>query len=219
MMAASPWITVVGVSNDVLQRGLTSTAASRFYVSLAQRGGFRYMNVVFKTRPGAEVSIEALRAAIRRVDPTVPFEGVTSMDQRISDSLRIRTFNTILMAGFALVALMLATGGLYGTLRYVVERRTKEVGIRMALGGGPGRMMGLMLRHGIALAGVGIILGVPLAMLTSRFTEALLFGVTPTDPPTLLTVSMLLLVVATVASYLPARRVTQVDPVDTLRHE
>jgi len=177
------------------------------------------MTIVFKNRPGTEVSGEALRRAIHRVDPTVPFEGITSMDQRISDSLRIRTFNTVLMAGFALVVLILATAGLYGTVRYVVERRTKEVGIRIALGGEPAGMMGLMLRQGIALAGGGIILGLPLARLTSRFTEAMLFGVTPTDPLTLVMVSVLLLGVATVACYVPARRVTQVDPVDALRDD
>ena len=177
------------------------------------------MNVVFKTRPGAEVPTQALREAIHRVDPTVPFDGITSMDQRISDSLRMRTFNTALMAGFALVALMLATGGLYGTVRYVVERRTKEVGIRIALGGEPGRMMGLMLRHGIALAGGGIALGLPLAIVTSRFTESMLFGVTPADPRTLALVAVLLLVTATVACYVPARRVTRVDPVDALRDD
>lgn len=219
MSAASPWTTVVGVSNDVLQGGLTSAATSRFYVAFAQSGWFRYMNVVLKTRPGAEASIEALREAVHRVDPTVPFEGVTSMEQRISDSLRMRTFNTVLIVGFALVALVLATGGLYGTLRYVVERRTKEVGIRIALGGEPVRMIGVMLRHGIALAVGGIALGLPLAALTSRLVDALLFGVTPTDPQTLATVSALLLVVATVASYLPARRVARIDPVDVLRNE
>ncbi|HSG08663.1 MAG TPA: ABC transporter permease [Longimicrobiales bacterium] len=215
----APWVTVVGVSNDVRQEGLTTAAEPQYYVPFSQNGWFRYMNVVFKTRPGTDVPLEALRQAIHRVDGTIPFEGVTSMQHRISDSLKTRRFVTWLMASFALIALILATGGLYGTQRYAVERRTKEFGIRLAVGGLPASMMVQMVRYGVCLAAGGILVGLPVAVVASRLLDRLLFGVTATDPGTLATASALMLLGAALVAWIPARRVTRVDLVEVLRNE
>ena len=139
------------------------------------------------------------------------------MDDILDRSLASRRFSADLVGGFAGLALLLASIGIYGLLAYMVSQRSREIGIRMALGAQRAEILGMFLRQGVALAGVGIVAGLVLAASTASMMASLLYGVRPHDPAVFLTVPLLLLAVAALASYLPARRATKVDPMIALR--
>ena len=220
--SGSPWYSVVGVVSDVKQMGLEREAPLAIYVpySQAPRPFFlSFMTIVARTDSNPLDMANALRRAVQAVDPDMPLFDVTSMEQLVSKSVATPRFNTFLLVGFASLALMLAVVGIYGVTAYSVTQRTHEIGIRMALGAKRSDVMRMVVRHGLRLAGWGTGIGVVAALAVSNVLRSMLFGVQPTDPLTYLTVAAALIGVSLLASYIPARRATKVDPVVALRYE
>jgi len=154
---------------------------------------------------------------VRSIDPNVSLSSINSMDSLIDNSLGPRRFNLYLLSAFAGVALALAAIGLFGVMAYLVSQRTREIGVRLALGATRGEVFRLILGRGMTLAGVGAVIGIGGALWLTRVMETLLFSVSRTDPATFITVPLALIAVAALACYLPARRAMRVDPVIALR--
>jgi putative ABC transport system permease protein len=161
----------------------------------------------------------AVRNAVAAIDPEQPVFDISTMDERLAASVAPRRFNLVLLASFALLAMLLAGVGIYGVVSYSVSQRTHEVGIRMALGAQRRDVLKLIVAQGMVLLLMGIGVGLIGAFLLTRFLAALLYGVRPTDSATFAAVSLLLAAVAIVACCIPARRATRVDPVVALRYE
>jgi putative ABC transport system permease protein len=215
------WCTVIGVVEDVKNRGLGNATGIEVYYALGQtyaRGEGNFY-IAARSRSSPSAVINALRREVRDLDPTLALARVRTMDEVISASQSRPRFLTLLLTLFSSVALVLATVGIYGVIAYSVVQRTKEFGVRMALGAPRGNVLGIVLGRGMLLALVGIGLGLVGAFALTRFLSTLLFGVTPTDPITFGVVSVLLALVAFLASYIPARRATRVDPMVALRYE
>jgi len=212
----NPWSTVVGVVKDIKHDGLDVDGMPHVYVPLNQFVG-RSLSLALRTSLPASTLEPQIRGAIQSVDPGLPVFSVTSMDEVLDASLASRRFSANLVAGFAGGALLLASIGIYGLLAYMVGQRSREIGLRMALGAQRGDILKLFLRKGVALAGVGIVAGVVVSASTARMMASLLYGVRPHDPAVFLIVPLLLFAVAVLASYLPARRATKVDPMIALR--
>jgi ABC-type antimicrobial peptide transport system permease subunit len=155
---------------------------------------------------------------VRRLDPNVPPEFGTFVGI-VSASLQARRFNLILVGFFAAAALLLAVVGLYGVMAYAVTRRTREIGIRIALGATPAKILSLVLKQGARVTAVGVVIGVVGSFLLTRAIRSLLFGLSPTDPLTFAAVALLLIAVALLACWVPARRAAKVDPMVALRYE
>jgi putative ABC transport system permease protein len=160
-----------------------------------------------------------MRAALHAVDPELPVENMMSMQELIAGTGAPRTFQTRLLLTFALLALALAAIGVYGVLSYSVATRTREIGIRMALGAQPGEMLGMVMRRTAALAAGGLALGAAASLIVTRVLEKLLFEVTPNDPATMIAVAGVLGLAALAAGWIPARRAARVDPLVALRWE
>ena len=218
------WHEVVGVVGDVRAWGLDRQVEPEFYLPMAQMPANawdwigRSMDLVVRTRGGAP-PVRELRAAVASIAPGVPIYALSSMQQKISSTLEESHFDTLLLAIFAALALLLSSVGIYGVLSYVVAQRTRDIGIRMALGATPAQVRREVLSYGARLTGVGSALGFVAALAATRVLASLLYGIRPTDAVTFASVSVLLAIVACVASYLPARRATKVDPMVALRHE
>ena len=208
--------TIVGVAGDVRTFGLDEDAGFVFYGSAAQYAGWNPMSLVWRS-PGP--SVDTVRAALRSVDPNVALSAIESMDTLIDRSMGPRRFNLYLLGAFAAVSLLLAAIGLFGVMAYLVSQRTREIGVRLALGATRGEVFRLILSRGLALAAIGAAGGVGAALWLTRVMETLLFSVSRTDPLTFVTVPAALIVVAGLACYLPARRAMKVDPVVALRGE
>jgi putative ABC transport system permease protein len=161
----------------------------------------------------------ALRKAAAEVDPEVPMDQVATMEQLVSGSVGESRFRSTAISLFALLALFVASIGLYGTMSYLVSQRTREFGIRMAVGATRGAVLRQVLRQGAKLAAIGVVIGLAAAALFGRLIASLLYQVKPLDAPTLAGVSILLAAVALLASYIPARRAANADPMDSLRYE
>jgi putative ABC transport system permease protein len=161
----------------------------------------------------------AVRSKVQAVDPNQPVYDVATMEERFSQAVAPQRFNALVMAIFAAMAVILAGVGVYGVMAYSVTRRTHEIGVRMALGAQRQDVLKLVLRHGVLLVAFGIGLGVAGALALTRSLSSLLYGVKPTDPLTFVGVALVLISVALMASYIPARRATKVDPMVALRHE
>ncbi len=216
--ADAPWVTVVGVVGRVKQYTLDSDSRIAMYVAHAQYP-IRAMNVVLRSRADAATLTEEIRTELRAVDPDLPMYGVRTMAERVDESLARRRFSMLLLTLFAGLALGLASIGTYGVLAYLVSQGTREIGIRLALGATPGRILVLIVRHGMSVALAGVALGVTGAFVLTRFMRTLLFGVTASDPLTFASIAGLLTLVALLASYLPARRAARIDPMVSLRCE
>jgi putative ABC transport system permease protein len=161
----------------------------------------------------------AIRAAIQQIDPDQPVFNVKTMDKVVSDSVMPYWFSMSLLGVFALLALVLAGVGIYGLTSYTVSQRTHEIGLRMALGAVRGDVLRMVVGRGLLIALIGVGIGLPLSFLMTRAMSGILFGVTATDPMIFAVVPLLLVAVAVLASYLPARRATKVDPMVALRCE
>jgi putative ABC transport system permease protein len=206
--------TIVGVAGDVRTFGLDSDAGFVFYGSAGQYAGWNPMSLVWRSQGS---STDTVRASLRAIDSNVPLAAVSSMDTLIDRSLGPRRFNLYLLGAFAAVSLALAAIGLFGVMAYLVSQRTREIGVRLALGARRGEVFRLILGRGLALAAIGAGGGVGAALWLTRAMETLLFSVSRTDPVTFVAVPAALIVVAGVACYLPARRAMKVDPVVALR--
>ena len=206
--------TIVGVAGDVKTFGLDADAGFVFYGAATQYPTWNPMSLVWRSRAP---SVDTVRASLRSIDPNVPLSAVSSMDTLFEQSMGPRRFNLYLLSAFAGVALALAAIGLFGVMAYLVSQRTREIGVRLALGATRGEVFRQILGRGMALAGVGAAIGVGAAMGLSQVIETLLFSVSRRDPVTFIAVPVALVIVAGLACYLPARRAMRVDPVVALR--
>ncbi len=212
----NPWSTVVGVVKNIKHDGLDVDGVPHLYVPLNQFVG-RTLSLALRTSLPASTLEAQLRGAIQSVDPGLPVFNVTSMDEVLDASLASRRFSANLVAGFAGGALLLASIGIYGLLAYMVGQRSREIGLRLALGAQRADVLRLVLGKGVVLAGLGIVAGVIFSASTASMMASLLYGVRPYDPAVFSMVPLLLLVVAIAASYIPAWRATKVDPIVALR--
>jgi predicted permease len=212
----NPWSTVVGVVKNIKHDGLDVDGVPHLYVPLNQFLG-RSLSLALRTSLPTSTLEAQIRGAIQSVDPGLPVFGVTSMDEVLDASLASRRFSTNLVAGFAGGALLLASIGIYGLLAYMVGQRSREIGLRLALGAQRADILRLVLGKGVVLAGLGIVTGVIFSASTASMMASLLYGVRPHDPAVFLMVPLLLLVVAIAASYIPAWLATKVDPIVALR--
>ena len=161
----------------------------------------------------------AITKEIQTLDPELPVFDVNTMEQRLYDSMARQRFSMLLLGIFAIVALLLATIGIYGVMTYWVNQRTHEIGIRIALGAQPGKILQLVIRQALVMVSLGIAIGLAGALALTRIMSSLLFGISATDRWTFALISLLLGGVALLASYIPARRAARVDPMVALRHE
>ena len=212
----NPWSTVVGVVKNIKHDGLDVDGVPHIYVPLNQFLG-RSLSLALRTSLPASTLELQIRGAIQSVDPGLPVFGVTSMDEVLDASLASRRFSANLVAGFAGGALLLASIGIYGLLAYMVGQRSREIGLRLALGAQRADVLRLVLGKGVALAALGIVAGVIFSASTASMMASLLYGVRPHDPAVFLIVPLLLFAIAVLASYLPARRATKVNPIVALR--
>ncbi|HVT58428.1 MAG TPA: ABC transporter permease [Thermoanaerobaculia bacterium] len=212
-------LTVVGVVGDIRAKSLEALPRPTVYVNYRQRPRKTWsFDVVMRAKADPAAVLAAARSIVRNLDPTVP-PSLNTFRQVFARSLQTRRFHLILLGSFAGTALLLALIGIYGVMGYAVERRTREVGVRMALGARAGDVLRLILGQGVLAAAVGVALGVGGAVVLTRTMQSLLFGVSATDPVTFAAVALLLAAVALLASYIPARRATRVDPLVALRSE
>jgi putative ABC transport system permease protein len=215
------WITIVGVASDVRALSLDRSEVPAVYVPYAQEGAAwrRWMDVAIKTSGDAPTVVPAVRAELRRLDPNVPLARVRSMDAVIAASVADRRFNLVLLGGFAVLALVLAAAGTYGVMSFLVVQRTREIGVRIALGARPAHVLRLVVGRGAVLALAGITVGVLAALAAARPLEPMLFSVARTDLATFAGAATVLLFSALLAAWIPARRAMRVDPLSALRSE
>lgn len=214
-----PWWTVVGVTRDTKHYGLDEEMRPAVYQPLRQMP-IGFMNVVIRTSGDPTALAGAARTALREQDPQVALFDVTTMEERLHESLWSRRAASWLIATFSIVALVLAVAGLYGIVSYSVRQRVREIGIRMALGAARGRVVGQVLRRGMAIVGLGVVVGLAGALAAAGLvSDILVTGVSPTDPLIYLGVSALLLAVAAVANWIPARRAARLEVMGVLRGE
>jgi len=208
---------IIGVVGAV--RTLDLEKAPRREIFLPYQQGGWPTTLAIRTVGDPMAISSAVREAIRRLDESLPPYDIKTLDQRVSDSVAPRRFLVSLMSLFALLALALAATGIYGVLSYLVAQRTREIGIRIALGATAGAVLALILKRGAILILIGTAAGLAGAIALTRLIKTLLFGVSATDPATFASIALLLVVVALIASYIPARRATKVDPMVALRHD
>ncbi len=215
----SPAFTIVGVVGTISSIDLAQPVnKERLYYPAAQQGP-RNMAIVLKLSGDAASSAPDLRRVIQKVDPEQPIAAVRTMDEWMGRALAPRSAPTVLLAIFGGLALVLSAIGIYGVLAFAVQQRVREFGIRQALGAGRASILGLVFRQGLITVGIGAAIGLAGSLLLSHYLESLLFGVTTRDAGVLATVTVLLLVVAAAACYIPARRATRTDPLTALRSE
>jgi putative ABC transport system permease protein len=211
-----PWRTIVGIVGDVKQHGLDQDTPQQIFMPVVQQTRTTVFAVV---RTRGTVSTSTIETAIRDLDRSVPVFGDRTVEQLMREASSRRRIAMIVLTVFGGVAVFLAAIGLYGVIAQGVAERRQEISVRMALGATPGHVLRLFLRHGLIIVAVGIGCGIVAAVAAARTLKSLVFGVEPTDPATLGTVAALLTVVTLVASYMPARSATRVDPLEGLRSE
>jgi hypothetical protein len=222
LVGDQPRYQVVGVVNDVRHGGLSGGVRAEYYVDLTRFGLTDAVRPYFVVRSAADHGVLAsmIRSAVRGVDPRLGVDlNQQSMVELISASVARPRFNMVVLTAFAIVALALATVGIYGILSHAVTQRTREIGIRIAIGASPSRVLAAVLRQSLTLTGTGAAIGLLVAAAVTRYLESMLFELAPLDPPTFAGVAALFLLVALLASYLPAARASRVDPLVALRHE
>ena len=213
-----PWHTVVGVVGAVRQDRLDADTDKSVYLPHPQIP-VNGLSLVVRATAKPESLAGAVRATVREIDPDLPVTKVMTMEEVVSESVWQPRLYSILFGVFAMLALVLATVGIYGVMSYTVSTRTREFGLRMALGARSGHLLRLILGQGMRLAFIGVAAGLLVAFALTRLLKNLLFGVTATDPLTFGLITGLLTLVALAACWLPARRATRVDPLVALRHE
>jgi len=220
-----PWREIIGVVGNARDDGLAHAATAIVYWPLLLKEWWTQplhiertiAYVVRSTRVGSPGLLRELQQAVWSVNPNLPLASVRTLDEIQADSMTQTSFALVMLAIAATVALLLGSVGIYGVIAHVAAQRTREIGIRMALGAQTGDVRQLFLRHGLLLTGVGIALGTGVAVAITRVMSALLFGVSPMDPVTYVAVAASLGSIALLATYLPARRASRVDPIVALR--
>jgi predicted permease len=211
---------VIGVVGDMRERGLENEPTIAVYFPAYGGGMARTtLQLVMQTKGRPEDAVPAVRTAVSSVDPSLPVSSVSTFDDLVTTSVATRRFTMTLLVTFAALALVLALAGVYGVLAYSVARRTGEIGVRLALGAGPGRVLRATILRGLRPVLIGVAIGLGLSFWLSRFMSTLLFGVTAGDATTYIAVTVALTITALLACYLPARQVLKVDPVVALRTE
>jgi predicted permease len=224
-LPSGPWSTVIGVVADARDSSLAAPPSPTVYypeaITLDSINGqtTHTMALVVRTAGDPLGTVSAVQATVRDLDPTLPTFDIQSMTTVFSASMATLTFIILILGAAAAVTLILGAIGLYGVMAYVVTLRTRELGVRVALGAQPGAVAAMMTRQGLVLAGIGLATGLAVFALLARFLRSLLFGVAPGDPVALGAASLILLAIAALATWIPARRASRVDPAEALRAE
>jgi putative ABC transport system permease protein len=211
-----PWTRVVGVVSDVKYDGLQRANAGSVYYPL---GGDRFRYLVIKTHAGPAAVLPAVRQAVRDLDAGLPLTDVATMDEMVGQSLQQPRSLSWLIGSLAGVALLLSTIGIYGVMAYYVQQHTRDIGIRVALGGSRGALVRLIVGQGMKVVILGIVVGLAGALLVTRLMSSLLFGVDPLDALTFAAVGTVLAGAAVLACVVPARRAVRLEPAAVLRNE
>ena len=217
--STTQWIEVVGIVGHAAHEGLDADARTQLYLSYRQSRNVGGLSIAVRTAGPPLRAIPAIRQAVHSVDRDLPLAQVRAMEDMIEASVGQRRLSMVLLAVFSAIALALASIGIYGVMSYFVTQRVQEIGVRMALGAQRGRVLGLVLGQGMTLALIGVVIGLAGALALTRLIATQLYAVEPTDPVTLVSVSVLLASIAALATLLPALRATRVDPVVALRQE
>jgi putative ABC transport system permease protein len=216
--SAEPWITVVGVVGDVRQNWWNAVTRAVIYRPFTQ-APVRSLTMVVRTETNPTSYVASVREVVKKLDSGIALRGVNTLENEVADSIAIVRIMGILMGVFGIVALALSSVGVYGVLSESVAQRTREIGIRLALGANPGDLMGLVLGQALKLTGIGLAIAVPISFAVSRAMASLVFGIVQTDIAVLLGFAVLLIFVAVLAGYVPARRAMRMDPMTSLRYE
>jgi putative ABC transport system permease protein len=213
------WRTIVGVIQDTKQTGIAAEVEPEVFLPMKQSVSNDGMTLVIRSPIPPQSLIPAVRAQVAAMDHDLPIFGIQTMDELLAGEVASQRFNSYLLGAFAALAVLLAAVGIYGVMAYAVSQRTREIGIRLALGAEAGDVRGMVLFQGLRMAFAGIVTGLAVSFALTRLMRTLLYGVKPTDPVTFTVVSIVLLFVALAACWIPARRATRVDPMVALRHE
>jgi putative ABC transport system permease protein len=208
------WSTIIGISGDVKQFGLDSEPSFDMYST-----GLFPLSIIVHVAGDPQTRIGAVRQAVQRVDPDIAVSEVRTMDAVLAESASSRRWTVALLAAFAALALLLALVGIYGVMSWSVEQRTREIGIRVALGAGSAEILAMIIGYGLKLSVLGLAIGIAGAFMLRRLLTGLVFDVSPSDPLIYAGVAALMLLVALLACYIPARRASRVDPLVALRWE
>jgi putative ABC transport system permease protein len=214
---ACPWTTVVGVVSDVKYAGLDRADEGAVYWPMAPTSPVRYL--MLRTGVDPETVLPVVRQVVRELDPSLPLSSIATIDELVARSLQRPRSLSALVGGFAIIALILSVVGIYGVMAYYVQQRSKDISIRLALGGSPGDVLRLILSQGMKVVTSGVLIGLLTALVATRWMSSVLFGVGVADALTYGGVTMLMLVVALVACFVPARRATGLQPAAILRNE
>jgi putative ABC transport system permease protein len=221
----APWLTVVGTVADVREAGIDKPVLPEVFFPALQtdtsmiQGLMRTASYVVRTDADLGQTMNEIRRAIHELDPELPLIGLQPLSNVVGISLGERTFNTVLLGAFAVLALVLAAIGIFGLIAHAVVQRTRELGIRLAIGATPANVLGLVVGDGTRLAVAGVMIGLAGAFALTRLMRSVLFDVAPFDPVAIAGASVVLLAVATLASWIPARRAARIDPLTAIRAE
>ncbi|HEY1261888.1 MAG TPA: FtsX-like permease family protein, partial [Terriglobales bacterium] len=215
---SSAWLTIVGVTGDVRQLGVQTEPSPEMFTAFSQEPRST-MSLALQTAENPAALAAAVRKEVMALDREQPAFDIATMEQRLADSLAAQRWNMWLLTAFAGTALALAAAGIYGVISYFVVQRTHEIGVRMALGATPESILALILRQGAAMVVLGGIIGIAISLGLTRSIAGMIYGIRVTDPETYAGVGVLIAGVALIASYIPARRATKVDPMVALRYE
>jgi ABC-type antimicrobial peptide transport system permease subunit len=210
---------IVGVSGDARYDRVRTAVPPTFYLPFTQAHNLGGMTFEVKTAISESAIIKTVREAVRSVDKDLPVYDFRTQTEQIDATLSNERLFAALTSGLGLLAIILASVGIYGIMAYAVARRTGEIGIRMALGAHSGRVLAMVLRETALLAGIGVVIGVLAALGLTRYIRAMLYGIEPTDSLTLGGAMLLMLMVALVSGWWPARKASRLDPMVALRHE
>ncbi|HXN65325.1 MAG TPA: ABC transporter permease [Candidatus Acidoferrales bacterium] len=213
------WRTIVGVIQDTKQNGIAAEIEPEIFLTMQQSVSNPEMTLVIRSSVPPDSLASAVRVSVAALDPNLPVYGIQTMDDLLAGQVASQRFNSYLLAAFALLALLLAAVGIYGVLAYTVSQRTREIGIRLALGAESSNVRRMILRHGLGIALLGIGIGLAASFGLTRVLRSLLYTVKPTDPVTFTAVSLALVLVTLAACWIPARRAARVNPMVALRHE